>query len=63
MDSLTPETCRYLDSFCTECPEHDSCEPLANDQILSGKVVIKRKQPVPRWLKDASPSVRKSYGY
>lgn len=66
MGSLTPDTCRYQDLLCTECPEKDSCGSLVDElqkPIFGGHVEVRRKRPVPRWLKNASPSVRKSYGY
>ena len=66
MGGLTPDTCRYPDLFCTECQDRDSCGPLADElrkPVFGGHVEVRRKRALPRWLKDASLSVRKSYGY
>ena len=64
MASISPETCPFEDMMCTECPSRMNCLPLDPMLALQTVQVDKPKhRRMPAWLKDASASVKRSYGF
>jgi len=57
----TPETCKYDYLLCTECLIKLRCTPV--DPKLESKEKLATKKEMPEWLKSASKSVRRSYGF
>jgi hypothetical protein len=64
---VTPETCPHKDELCSECSSGENCHPVIprkDDFVPKLKHPGDyRKKRLPAWLKDASASVRRDYGY
>ena len=51
--------------MCSECPDGQGCHPVIpmKNKVMRHPKTRDRKRNLPVWLKDASASVRQSYGY
>jgi len=74
---MNPEHCIHPDLFCTECPGKSICEDMGCiervkteraeradcmiEAVKNHLSPVPRPKKLPRWLKDATPAVRRAY--